>query len=136
MGRECSQEPLLTLGSVSAGAILHQDVVEGLVGAVGEAVHVHVPDPLVAHHAGRIPAVNHTVVAIPESRNCTQRLWKLQSQLFFLKINRAQTGQEPPDSWHNEERNRRTKKSNSERLCVCILRWREMTMNDWINRLE
>lgn len=66
MGRECPQEPLLTLGSVSAGAILHQDVVEGLVGAVGEAVHVHVPDPLMAHHAGRIPAINHTVVAIPD----------------------------------------------------------------------
>ena len=54
------------MGSVSAGAILHQDVVERLVGAVGEAVHVHIPDPLMAHHAGRIPAINHTVVAIPD----------------------------------------------------------------------
>lgn len=63
-------------------------------------------------------------------------LWKLQSQLFFLKINRAQTGQEPPESWHEEERNRRKKPNNSERLYVCILRWREMTMNDWINRQD
>lgn len=65
---------LLTLGSVSAGAIFHQDVVEGLVGAVGEAVHVHIPDPLMSHHAGRVPAINHTVIAIPGSRNGTQRL--------------------------------------------------------------
>lgn len=62
---QCRSSECLTLGCISAGAILHQDVVEGLMVAVRQAVHIHVSDPLMPHHARRVPAVDHTVVAVP-----------------------------------------------------------------------
>lgn len=55
----------LTLGCISTGAILHQHVVEGLMVAMRQTVNIHVADPLMAHHAGGVPAIDHTVVSIP-----------------------------------------------------------------------
>lgn len=55
----------LTLGCVSAGTILHQHVVERLMMAMRQAVDIHVSNPLVSHHAGGVPAINDTVIAIP-----------------------------------------------------------------------
>lgn len=57
---------LLTLGCVSARAILHQNIVERLMMAVRQAVDVHVSNPLVSHHAGGVPAIDDTVIAIPD----------------------------------------------------------------------
>lgn len=33
--------------------------------AMRQAVHIHVANPLVPHHAGGVPAIDHTVVAVP-----------------------------------------------------------------------
>lgn len=32
--------------------------------AMRQAVHVHVANPLMPHHAGGVPAIDHTVVAV------------------------------------------------------------------------
>jgi hypothetical protein len=61
----------LTLGCISAGPVLHQHIVERLMVAVRQAVHIHVPDPLVSHHAGGVPAVDNTVIAIPNEHKRT-----------------------------------------------------------------
>lgn len=66
----------LTLCCVSAGAVLHQHIVEGLMVAVRQTVHIHVSDPLVPHHARGVPAVDHTVVAVPVGRG----RWPVSSQ--------------------------------------------------------
>lgn len=43
--------------------------------AMRQTVHVHVADPFMAHHAGGVPAIDHTVVAIPgEHRETTDEL--------------------------------------------------------------
>ena len=60
------QSPPLTLGGVSTGPVLHQDVVKGLMVAVRQAVDVHVSDPFVSHHTGGVPAVDDTVIAVPD----------------------------------------------------------------------
>lgn len=39
--------------------------------AMWQTVHVHVSDPLVPHHAGGVPAIDHTVVAIPVEQGQT-----------------------------------------------------------------
>ena len=54
-----------TLGRVATRAILHQDVVEGLVDSVGQLMNPHGGDPLLAHGAIWVPAVNHTVITRP-----------------------------------------------------------------------
>lgn len=54
-----------TLCCVAARAVLHEDVVERLVGPVGQLVDPHGGDPLLAHGALRVPAVDHTVVSRP-----------------------------------------------------------------------
>lgn len=33
--------------------------------AMRQAVDVHVSDPFVSHHAGGVPTIDHTVIAIP-----------------------------------------------------------------------
>lgn len=41
--------------------------------AVWQAVNVHVPDPLMPHHAGGVPAVDDAVVAVPgQKRSSTE----------------------------------------------------------------
>lgn len=52
-----------TLGGVAAGSVLHQDVVERLVGPVGQLVDPHGGDPLQAHGALWVPAVDHAVIS-------------------------------------------------------------------------
>lgn len=37
--------------------------------AVRQAMDVHVSNPLVSHHAGGVPAVDDTVIAIPKHRS-------------------------------------------------------------------
>lgn len=66
-----SAEPTvpLTLSSVSARAILHQDVVERLIGAVRQLMHSHCCDPLRTHRAFRIPSVNDAVITRPADRD-------------------------------------------------------------------
>lgn len=89
------QSPPLTLGGVPTGPVLHQDVVKGLMVAVGQAVDVHIPDPLVAHHAGGVPAVDDTVIAVPDQHKSshtsaswwgsgTQRRWRGFSEAHVL----------------------------------------------------
>lgn len=51
-----------TLCGVATCSILNKDVVEGLVGTVGQLVDPHGGDPLLAHGALRVPAVDHTVI--------------------------------------------------------------------------
>lgn len=65
----------LTLGCISAGAILHQNIVEGLMVAMRQAVHVHVANPLVPHHAGGVPAIDHTVVAVSVEHQKRVSFW-------------------------------------------------------------
>lgn len=54
-----------TLCSIAAGSILHQDVVERLVWSVWQLVDPHGGDPLQAHGALWVPAVDHAVVTRP-----------------------------------------------------------------------
>lgn len=84
--------------SISARAIFHEHVVEGLVGAVGEAVDIHISDPFVSHHAGRVPAINHAVIAIPDEREFTAKTEKTPQPTLFTKANEAQMGQRIPVS--------------------------------------
>lgn len=53
------------MGCISTRAVLHQNIIERLMMAVRQAVDVHVSDPLVSHHAGGVPAIDHTVIAVP-----------------------------------------------------------------------
>lgn len=55
----------LTLSGVSARAVLHQDVVEGLIGAVGQLMHSHRGDPLWTHRALWVPSINNAVIPGP-----------------------------------------------------------------------
>lgn len=55
-----------TLCSIAAGSVLHQDVVERLVGPVGQLVDPHGGDPLQAHGALWVPAVDDAVISRPE----------------------------------------------------------------------
>ena len=57
-----------TLCSISAGAILHQYVVEGLVLLVWKIVHAHLDDPLLRGSALFVPTVDHAGVVIPGHR--------------------------------------------------------------------
>lgn len=59
------QYQLLTLGGISTGPVLHQNIIERLMMAVRQAVDVHVSNPLMSHHAGGVPAIDDTVIAIP-----------------------------------------------------------------------
>lgn len=63
------EEPALTLSGVSAGSVLHQDVVERLIGAVAQLMHPHGGDPLGTHGAFRVPAVHHAVIPRPAHRD-------------------------------------------------------------------
>lgn len=54
-----------TLSCVTARPILYQHVVKWLVSSTGQLVNPHGVDPLLAHGAFRIPAVNHTVIPRP-----------------------------------------------------------------------
>lgn len=57
---------ICTLCGIAAGSVLHQDVVERLVGPVGQLVDSHGGDPLQAHGALWVPAVDHAVISRPE----------------------------------------------------------------------
>lgn len=54
-----------TLCCVATCSVLHEDVVERLVGPTGKLVDPHGGDPLLAHGALRVPAVDHTVITGP-----------------------------------------------------------------------
>lgn len=54
-----------TLRCVAAGSVLDEDVVERLVGPVGQLVDPHGGDPLQAHGALWVPAVDHAIVTRP-----------------------------------------------------------------------
>ena len=56
-----------TLCSIAARPILHQNVVERLVGSTAELVDPHGADPLLAHSALGVPAVDDTVITRPEA---------------------------------------------------------------------
>lgn len=43
--------------------------------AVRQAVDVHVSNPLVSHHAGGVPAIDDTVIAIPKHRSSESMPW-------------------------------------------------------------
>lgn len=51
-----------TLCCIAACSILYKDVVERLVGPIGQLVDPHGSDPLLAHGTFGVPAVNHTVI--------------------------------------------------------------------------
>lgn len=61
-----------TLCCVTARPVLHQHVVERLVGSIGQLVDPHGGYPLLAHGAFRVPAVDHTVIPRP-GRDFTYR---------------------------------------------------------------
>lgn len=75
-----------TLCCVAARAVLHKHVVERLVGSAGQLVDPHCGDPLLAHGAFRVPAVNHTVVTRPGADRGTFRTSQagLKTLCFFL----------------------------------------------------
>lgn len=54
-----------TLRCIATRSILYEDVVERLVGPVGQLVDPHGGDPLLAHGAFRVPAVDHAVIPRP-----------------------------------------------------------------------
>lgn len=54
-----------TLSCVATCAVLHEDVVERLVGPIGQLVDPHGGDPLLTHGALWVPAVDHTVITRP-----------------------------------------------------------------------
>ena len=55
-----------TLCSIAARPVLHQNIVERLVGSTAELIDPHGADPLLAHSALGVPAVDDTVIAQPE----------------------------------------------------------------------
>lgn len=61
-----------TLCCIATGSILYEDVVERLVGPIGQLVDPHGGDPLLTHGALRVPAVDHTVITRPDGRDKTR----------------------------------------------------------------
>lgn len=60
-----------TLCCVATCSVLYEDVVERLVGAIGELLDPHGGDPLLTHGALWVPAVDHTVITRPGGRDGT-----------------------------------------------------------------
>ena len=67
--------------------------------AVRQAVDVHVSDPLVSHHTGGVPAVDDTVIAVPDqhksshtSASCRGRA----EQRRWLGFSEARVLTDPP----------------------------------------
>lgn len=63
---------ILTLRCVAACSILHEDIVKRLVSAIGQLVDPHGSDPLLAHGAFGVPAVDHTVITRPGEEGGTR----------------------------------------------------------------
>lgn len=82
-------------------------------GAVGEAVHIHIPDPFVSHHAGRVPAINHTVVAIPDEREFMAKTEKTSQPTLFTKANAAQM------RWRVSASRREQREQSQHKRLVC-----------------
>lgn len=62
-----------TLCGITTGSILNKDIVERLIGPIGQLVDPHGGDPLLTHGAFWVPAVDHTVIARPDGGDKRRR---------------------------------------------------------------
>ena len=63
-----------TLCCVATGSVLYEDVVERLVGPIGQLVDPHGGYPLLTHGTLWVPAVDHTVITRPGGRDHTGQI--------------------------------------------------------------
>lgn len=75
-----------TLCCVTARSVLYEDVVERLVGSIGQLVDPHGSDPLLAHGAFGVPAIYHTVITRPGGGGGGGRDVLCASYFFFLPM--------------------------------------------------